>query len=297
MAAISTALGIASLLASAGGSALAAKRNKQAERDLLAQRSDVDRELYTGALDSVGAKAYLKELDRQAQRNLQAVDNGVISGGQTAENALAQKQRLNETTSEAIDNLLVNKENQKRGYFRDKMVLTGAINENRAQQAQNWMTLAGNIANTAQNLGSEYLDSNEAYIDPDNGPNDRMNLETRSKALSSLDAGGTVKEQNVIGAGDQNKNATLDPKIQRPAKMIAGETPTDAGRKQGVIDVMGENGAIEAVERENREEKRQNLADADQRLKGSVQAPAAQVDTQSPLTGAVPSIYPYQRRR
>ena len=193
MAAITATAAILGALANAGGALAAYKKNKENENDLLAQRSDIDRELATSAMDNIATQAYFKQMDRNREKAMAGIDNGIIAGGATAENALAQKQKLNESFDNAAQNFLINKENQKRGWLYDRRGLTREINANRAQQAQNWVTTASNVANAVGNLGEAYLDMDSPKV-----------VEPKSEMAKANDNG------SAIMANDDNKAVAAD---------------------------------------------------------------------------------------
>lgn len=145
----------------------AAKLQKQNEAALLAQRSEIDRELYQGALENTGARAYLKRLDEQRADALKGVDNATVATGATAENVLAKKDSLNRAEGDAIGNLLIQEEARKRGYIQDKAALTTAQMQMRNQQAQNWMTTSSNVSESFGNLAEAYLDNGKNFIEPE----------------------------------------------------------------------------------------------------------------------------------
>lgn len=231
MAAVATALGVLSALASAGGALMGAQRNKQNERDLLAQRSDLDRELYTGALDSVGAQAYLKEARRVNEHNLQAIDNGIAAGGYTAENALAAKQRLNESYDSDVANLLQQKEANRRGYFRDRMYLNNQINNQRAQQAQNWMTLASNVAGAASNLGQAYLDNGDKLL-PESTP-------ATTDADAAAKAAATAQVQPQPAEAPAAPAAPAEPQVKSELVKFNPDEETEEERLRKLVGANG----------------------------------------------------------
>lgn len=158
MAAISSILAALGLAASAAGSVMGGIQNKKNENSLLGQKSDLDTQYYQGALENVGAKAYLRRLEEINKDNIDSINNAAVSNGSTVENSLAQKQAANETMSNAIGSLLQQEEARRQGYFQQRAGIEGQLSANRAQRAQNWVTLAGNVANAAGNLGEAYLD-------------------------------------------------------------------------------------------------------------------------------------------
>jgi len=157
-------VGAAMNIASAIQAARLQKRNEEA---LLAQRSEIDRELYQGALENTGARAYLKRLDEQRADALKGVDNATVATGATAENVLAKKDALNRAEGDAIGNLLIQEEARKRGYIQDKTVLTNAQMQMRNQQAQNWMTTASNVSESFGSLAEAYLDNSKNSTEPE----------------------------------------------------------------------------------------------------------------------------------
>lgn len=145
-------------LASAGGAAASESRNKQTEDSLLGQKSDLDREYYESALDDPGSQAYLKELDRISRDNVRGIENSVVSTGSTAENRLAQMNKANEVVDKAVSGLLQKEENRNERYFAQRNNVNAQLGNLRAQQAQNWMNIASNVAKSAGALGEAYLD-------------------------------------------------------------------------------------------------------------------------------------------
>ena len=208
---------------------MAAKENKKTERSLLADRSDIDRELRTSALDSIGAQAYLKQMDRNREKAMAGIDNGIISGGATAENALAQKQKLNEQYDNAEQNFLINKDNQKRGWLYDRRQLDYALQRNNAQRAQNWVNIASNTANAIGNLGEAYLDSGDKLL-PDAAP-----------AATDADAAAKAAATEQIQMQQPEATATpAEPQIQRELVKLA---PEDELEEERLRNLTGKQGA------------------------------------------------------
>lgn len=145
-------------LASAGGAAASASRNRQTEDSLLGEKSDLDREYYESVLDDPGSQAYLKELDRISRDNVRGIENSVVSTGSTSENRLAEINKANEIVDKAYGNLLQKEQDRQMNYFRLRNGLNRQIANERAQQAQNWMNIAQNVAKSAGALGEAYLD-------------------------------------------------------------------------------------------------------------------------------------------
>lgn len=151
-------------LASAGGAVASASRNKKTEDSLLGQKSDLDREYYEGVLDDPGSQAYLKEIERISRDNVRGIENSVVSTGSTAENRLAQMNDANEVVDKAVSGLLQKEENRNERYFAQRNNVNAQLGNLRAQQAQNWMNIAQNVAKSAGALGEAYLDDGGSLL-------------------------------------------------------------------------------------------------------------------------------------
>lgn len=178
-------------LASAGGAAASASRNKKAEDSLLGQKSDLDREYYEGVLDDPGSKAYLKEIERISSDNVRGIENSVVSTGSTAENRLAQMNKANEVVDKAVSGLLQKEENRNERYFAQRNNVNAQLGNLRAQQAQNWMNIAQNVAKSAGALGEAYLDDDTINnaLDADAGSERLRYFGNKSLAEDSAKAG------------------------------------------------------------------------------------------------------------
>ena len=205
----STLLALLGAAASAGGSIAAMQRNRQTENDLLGQRSDIERELYEGALEGAGARAYLKELDRGARANMRGIENSVVSTGSTSENRLAQMNSVNELVDKAAGNLLQREEADRRYLFGQRSNANTQLGNLRAEQAQNWMNIAQNVAKTAGALGETYLDSDSPLLGGGGG----SEAEPSTYLQDKMAAEGAGKASDYL----KEQQAKLDASIPKPS--------------------------------------------------------------------------------
>lgn len=205
----STLLALLGAAASAGGSIAAMGRNREAQNDILGQRSDIDRELYEGALEGAGARAYLKELDRGARANMRGIENSVVSTGSTSENRLAQMNSVNELVDKAAGNLLQREEADRRYWFGQRSNVNARLGNIRAQQAQNWMNIAQNVAKTAGTLGEAYLDSDGTLLGGGGGSEEGPSTYLQDK-MAAEDVG---RASGYLG----EQRAKLDASIPKPS--------------------------------------------------------------------------------
>lgn len=217
---------IASLAATAGGGIMSGIQKKKNDSLLRAQKSDLDSEYYEGALESAGAKAYLKRLDEIAGDNLQALDNGAVRTGATVENSLAAKNQQNEVTSNAINNLLGQEEQKKQGYFRDRLAISAQQQQNNSEAAQNWVQMAGNIANSVGTLGEAYLNdgakmvNNEPSAVDTSSIGEKANADMANTSQNALDE--SIKNNSVQKPAEIKNRVELDEERKKKLGMGSG---------------------------------------------------------------------------
>ena len=139
------------------------KKQEQLNRMLKENEEQYLENYYSNSLDSPTSKAYLKRITEQTSDRDAAIDNSAISSGATEENKLAKKQANNEVMSGAINNVVINEEQQqaraKESYLSRKTALQGGQLDAYSQKAQNWSTLGNNLGSSIGGLTSAYLGS------------------------------------------------------------------------------------------------------------------------------------------
>lgn len=162
--------GLGSLASSAIGAIGAGRARRKAEkqqRKILDQmsadnESNFLRDYYQDAFDDPSSRSYLKRISDSVYEQGKRIQNTGIATGATHENTLAQKQAANEVMSDAVNNVVVNHEGQKRvakdQYIQRKDAIASG-NMDMAQRtgdakAQNWTNLGNNMAGSITDLAS-----------------------------------------------------------------------------------------------------------------------------------------------
>lgn len=137
------------------------KKEREINRMLSENESQYLQDKYTNSLDSPTSKAYLKRIDKDAEKQVDKIENQATSGGATQENVLAAKQSVNEAKSDAVNNVIINDQQTQRvakeNYLSRKMGLEAGQLGTFDMKSQNWSNLGAGIGGAAMNLGSSYL--------------------------------------------------------------------------------------------------------------------------------------------
>ena len=162
---LSTGALIASgLIAAAGAAGSAIKRNQGLET----QNAFYDRaadllnsQYYMDPLTTVGNRSLLKQAKKNYGDNLEALENRAVAGGATMENALAMRQKSNESMDKLYGTLLQGEDARRDRIDNQKLQLAGqrANMESNAyyQAAQDWSQWGAAGAQAALSLGSTSL--------------------------------------------------------------------------------------------------------------------------------------------
>lgn len=153
MAAISAASAI-------GGGIASSRQNKNNQQLLDARNDELIKEQYQGVLDDPGSQAYLRTLSENLRDSITGVENSAVSTGATHENTLAAKESANRVMSDAMAGLLQREDAKKQNIIQQRGQLSGQQMGLNMQNAQNWASVAGNVASAASNLGMAYMGNN-----------------------------------------------------------------------------------------------------------------------------------------
>lgn len=164
---------LAGLGSSIFGAVKARKAQRKAERQqrrILNQMNEDNesnflRDYYDNAFDDPTSRSYLKRISEDLYDKNKAIEGSGIATGATHENIQAQKQAANRVMSDAVNNVVVNHEQQKKAAKEQYMQRKDAISQGNiglAQQmgemkAQNWSNLGNNLADSITGLASGYL--------------------------------------------------------------------------------------------------------------------------------------------
>lgn len=115
----------------------------------------------TSVFDTAGGKALLKLSGRNAADNLDAINNMMVAGGGTMENALAARQSNNEARDKVNMQLLQADQNRRENWDRQLLNYKGQRADYNAnsymQAAQDWNQWGGQMASSLLSLGSTGL--------------------------------------------------------------------------------------------------------------------------------------------
>ena len=158
------AAGIAAAGATAGGIGSAANRRKAREEELESYRraqSLLNSEYYRDPLSTVGNQSLLKAAKQNHADGLDAINNRMVAGGATMENALAARQANNESLDKVYGQLLMGEDARRAGLRNQQMQLDArhsqAVQNGYLQAAQDWQSWGSSIANAALSYGSSTL--------------------------------------------------------------------------------------------------------------------------------------------
>lgn len=111
--------------------------------------------------DTPGGKSLLKIADRNYADNLDAINNRMVAGGATMENALAARQANNENRDKVNMQVLQSDQRRRDAWDNQLLNLKGQRAEynanNYLQAAQDWSQWGGQMANSLMSLGSTGL--------------------------------------------------------------------------------------------------------------------------------------------
>ena len=149
--------------------------------------------------DTPGGKSLLKIADRNYADNLDAINNRMVAGGATMENALAARQANNENRDKV--NMQVLQADQKRRDAWDNQLLNlkGQRAEytanNYLQAAQDWSQWGGQMASSLMSLGSTGLLGGAGSI-ADAAPVARADMPSLPEIQNPISLPGAVQMQD-----------------------------------------------------------------------------------------------------
>ena len=253
LAAILAGIGAA---ASAGGSIAAMGRNREEEDSLLGEKSDLQTRKNLGLLEVPGYRAAMAEMDRTNRKNLLGIDNSAVSSGATAENKLAQKNAANEVMANAVGRAIQKEDENQKYFFSANNSLNRRLGELRAQQAQNWMNIANNVAQSAGTLGASYLEDGVGgggSSTPEQGSERLQYLGNKALAAQDaatnkayLDSGRAAIDKAAQEANEQAKASVM--KSIKNIKPVTGDMrPIDDKVSTGKDAAAGGDAAAKAI--------------------------------------------------
>ena len=162
---LSTGALIASALVAAGSAGMSAyNRNKAKDEELRAYRDARDfltSQYYRDPLTTAGNRSILKTANERAEKNLDAINNRMVAGGGTMENALAARQSNNETMSKLYGQLLQGEDARRDRIAAQRLQLdqnhSSALQGNYRQAAQDWQQWGSQTASALLAYGSSQL--------------------------------------------------------------------------------------------------------------------------------------------
>lgn len=195
MAAISAASAI-------GGGVASSRQNRKNQQLLDARNDELLMEQYQGVLDDPGSRAYLNTLSENLRDSITGIENSAVATGATHENTLASKESANKVVSDAMAGLLQREDAKRQGIIQQRNQLAGQQAGLNMQNAQNWASVAGNVASAASNLGMAYM-SNNAKLFGGGG--------SSGATRASLSGLGSDAHQNLMSGLYNNLDNNISP--------------------------------------------------------------------------------------
>lgn len=156
--------GLAAAGATAGGIGSAVNRRKAMEeenRNYQNAKDYLNSMYYRDPLSTVGNRSLLKQTRENYADGLDALNNRMVAGGATMENALAARQANNENLDKVYSQLLMGEDARRDRIAAQRMQLdsqhSAAVQNGYAQAAQDWQAWGSQMANAALSYGSASL--------------------------------------------------------------------------------------------------------------------------------------------
>ena len=162
---LSTGALIASALVAAGSAAASAyKRNqasKEEQRSYQEARDFLNSQYYRDPLTTVGNRSLIKAARETYDKNLDAINNRMVAGGGTMENALAARQSNNEGMGKLYGQLLQGEDARRDRINAQRLQLdqnhSSAVQANFRQAAQDWQQWGAQTSSALLSYGSSQL--------------------------------------------------------------------------------------------------------------------------------------------
>ena len=156
--------GLAAAGATAGGIGSAVNRRKAMEeenRNYQNAKDYLNSMYYRDPLSTVGNRSLLKQTRENYADGLDALNNRMVAGGATMENALAARQANNENLDKVYSQLLMGEDARRDRLAAQRMQLdsqhSAAVQNGYRQAAQDWQAWGSQMANAALSYGSASL--------------------------------------------------------------------------------------------------------------------------------------------
>ena len=162
---LSTAALIAGGLAATGGAVGSALNRARAREEETANyqraRDYLTSMYYRDPLSTASNKALLKTVRENYEDNLDGLNNRMVAGGATMENALAARQAQNEGLDKVYNQLLMGEDARRDRIDAQRMALddrhSQAVQSGYREAAQDWQSWGSQMANAAISYGSAQL--------------------------------------------------------------------------------------------------------------------------------------------
>lgn len=162
---LSTAALIAGGLAATGGAVGSALNRARAREEETANyqraRDYLTSMYYRDPLSTASNRALLKTVRENYADNLDALNNRMVAGGATMENALAARQAQNESLDKVYSQLLMGEDARRDKIDAQRMALddrhSQAVQSGYREAAQDWQTWGSQMASAAMSYGSSQL--------------------------------------------------------------------------------------------------------------------------------------------
>lgn len=148
--------------AGAAGSAMKRQQGIDTQNAFYDRAADLlNSQYYIDPLTTVGNRSLIKQAKQAHEDDIEALQNRAVAGGATMENALAMRQKSNESMDKLYGTLLQGEDVRRRGIDNQKLQLAGqrANMESNAyyQAAQDWAQWGAAGAQAALSLGATDL--------------------------------------------------------------------------------------------------------------------------------------------
>ncbi len=205
---LSTAALIGSAIAAGAGAAGSAYNRAKAREEENANyqraRDYLTSMYYRDPLSTASNKALLKTVRENYADGLDALNNRMVAGGATMENALAARQANNENLDKVYSQLLMGEDARRDRIDAQRMALDSqhsqSVQGGYLQAAQDWQTWGSQMANAALSYGSTgLLDGAGAAADAMTNAQGAEAMGVAAKGLVNADMMKPINGANAVG--------------------------------------------------------------------------------------------------
>lgn len=197
--------GLASTIGGIGSAVNRRKAMEEENRNYQNAKDYLNSMYYRDPLSTVGNRSLLKQTRQNYADGLDALNNRMVAGGATMENALAARQANNENLDKVYSQLLMGEDARRDRIAAQRMQLdsqhSSAVQNGYREAAQDWQSWGSQLANAALSYGSASLlgsggvETSQGVADvADNGVTATSLWERNKDMLTPIDSPKRIKQ-------------------------------------------------------------------------------------------------------